>query len=513
MSRNIRVGYSGFISFGSRLLSLFTGLIFITLITRNLSQYDFGLWQLILSIISYSVLPNVIVDYWAVRDLARGERYASTAVLFSLILSMGGMAMYLIISSLSAPHVDKGGQFLYFALAIAQVPLSYLSITLQTISQAARPQSVGIAFIAFELVKVIVAIFAFFKLGITINVAIAAVLFALVAQCLVLYFMQPRELYSKSFDRRAVARWLRLSWLPAFVTFAGYIGTVDTLVVTVITGSTLVLAYYRAVNVIAALVSHAGAFTFALYPKLIGGGMVSESRYVTILTMMFGIPMGTGIFVLSAPLLAVLGHDYSKAYVVLWLAVPIVMIGSVHQIFESVLTAREKVDAAKSSFKDYAKSRLFTVPQITLFGSIISLIALGIVFYWLKSIQADPVTMAAAWSIIVICVSSPGLLIKWKMMQNSNITFQFPWRNIATYSIASAVMAATLVFAGASTISYTSTLHLVLKLLAYTAFGAAIYFPLVFAFDKDFRVLAYKSIDTARTIRKRWSNVTDAAST
>jgi O-antigen/teichoic acid export membrane protein len=513
MSKSIRVGHSGFISFGSRLLSLFTGLIFITLITRNLSQYDFGLWQLILSIISYSVLPNVIVDYWAIRDLARGERHASTAVLFSLILSAGGMAMYMLISSLSSSHVDKGAQFLSFILAIAQVPLSYLSITLQTISQAARPQSVGLAFITFELIKVVFAIFAFFRLGITVNVAIAAVLFALVAQCLVLYATQPREIYSRSFDRQAVKRWLHLAWLPAFVTFAGYIGTVDTLVVTVITGSTLVLAYYRAANVIAALVSHAGAFTFALYPKLIGGGMLSESRYVMILTMLFSIPMGVGIFILSGPLLSVLGHDYASAYMVLWFAVPIVIIGSVHQIFESVLTAREKVDVTKSSFKDYAKSRLFTVPQITLFGSIISLVALGIAFYWLKSVHADPITMATAWSAIVICVSSPGLAIKWKMMQRSNITFKFPWRNIATYSGATAAMAVVLILVGASAISYTSTFHLVLKLLAYTALGAAIYFPIVFALDRDFRVLTYKSINTAKTIRKRWSNVTDAAST
>jgi O-antigen/teichoic acid export membrane protein len=106
MSKDIRIGYSGFISFVSRILSLFTGLVFITLITRNLSQYDFGLWQFILSVVTYSVLPNAIVDYWVVRDLARGERHATTALLFSMLLSLGGISVYIIISLLSAPRVQ-----------------------------------------------------------------------------------------------------------------------------------------------------------------------------------------------------------------------------------------------------------------------------------------------------------------------------------------------------------------------------------------------------------------------
>src|SRR5918911_1362946 len=253
MSKNIRVGYSGFVSFVSRILSLFTGLIFITLVTRHLSQYDFGLWQLILSIVTYSVLPNMIVDYWVIRDLARGERQSRTAVLFSLLLSAAGMATYMLISILSIQKVGGNAEFSFFILGLAQVPLTYLSITLQAISQAVRPQSVGVAFIIFEAVKVLVAVFAFFEFGITLNVAMTAVLFALVAQCAVLLIMQPRSLYSSSpsFNKQIIKRWLKLAWLPAFITFAGYLATFDGLVVTIITGSTLALANFRAANVIA----------------------------------------------------------------------------------------------------------------------------------------------------------------------------------------------------------------------------------------------------------------------
>src|SRR5690242_4310357 len=123
---------------------MFTGLIFITLITRNLPPYDFGLWQLILSVIGYAALPNFIISYWIIRDLARGERHATAALLFSIMLSLAGIAIYVIISLFSAPRT--GGEFFFFSIAIAQVPLSYIVAILSGISQATRPQSVGVAF-------------------------------------------------------------------------------------------------------------------------------------------------------------------------------------------------------------------------------------------------------------------------------------------------------------------------------------------------------------------------------
>ena len=97
----------------------------------------------------------------------------------------------------------------------------------------------------FEAIKVVIAVLAFFTVGITLNVAIIAVLGALVAQCIVLLLMLPRELYTQRFDKGVVKRWLKIGWLPSFVTVSGYIGTVDSLIVTLITGSTLALANYR----------------------------------------------------------------------------------------------------------------------------------------------------------------------------------------------------------------------------------------------------------------------------
>ena len=508
MSKNIRVGYSGLIFFSSRILSMFTGLIFITLITRNLPPYDFGLWQLILSVIGYAALPNFIISYWIIRDLARGERNATAALLFSIMLSLGGIAIYIIISLFSAPRT--GGEFFFFSIAIAQVPLSYIVAILSGISQATRPQSVGVAFIIFELVKVIVAIIAFFSVDITLNVAILAVLIALVAQCTVLFITQPRNVYTRSINWQVVRKWLKLAWLPLFITIATYIGTFDNLIVSVVTGSTLALADYRVSHILSALVGQAEAFGFALYPKLIGGGPLADSRYVIKLIMLFGIPMGTGLFILAAPLLSILGTGYIDAYVVLWPSVPVAILMIVQGVFDYVLTAREKVDTSSvTHFKDYAKSRLFTVPETTLVGGIIYLIGVGITSYWLVLNHAGHVMIATVWSFVALFVIVPTLFIKWRMMKRSKTTFPFPWKNIGIYALASLTMAVVLIVAGGhenfisvDTNTHKPTLEVVLRIIGYTLLGGAIYVPIVFSLDKEFRIMLYKSINILKIAKK-----------
>ena len=97
------------------------------------------------------------------------------------------------------------------------------------------------------------------------------------------------------------------------------------------------------------------------------------SRYVTNLVMLFSLSISAGVFILAVPLLSVLGPAYSNTYMIVWLGIPF------HQVFDTILTASEKVDVAKSSFKNYVKSRLFTLSEIALFGNIGGLFALTVV--------------------------------------------------------------------------------------------------------------------------------------
>ena len=171
-------------------------------------------------------------------------------------------------------------------------------------------------------------------------------------------------------------------------------------------------------------------------------------------------------------MLSVLGTSYKEAYIVLWLAIPVVINITINQLFDSILTGAEKVDVIKSSFRSYMKSRLFTVPEISLFAGIISIVTISVSSYWLTLNHASYLAISISWSIIVLIISVPGMVIKWKMMQKSNITFDFPWKNVGIYVLTSIVMSLVLIAGGAYNLQHSSTFDLVAKIIGYTSFGS-----------------------------------------
>jgi hypothetical protein len=88
-------------------------------------------------------------------------------------------------------------------------------------------------------------------------------------------------------------------------------------------------------------------------------------------------------------------------------------------------------------------------------------------------------------------------------MQKSNATFEFPWKNIATYACASFAMALVLIASGARDFSHNSTIDLIVKIFGYAALAIAIYTPIVFVLDKEFRILAYKSIELIKMMLRK----------
>ena len=92
----IRVTYSGLISFVFGISSVITGLIFTLIVTRNLTQTEFGTWSLIGGLTSYVLIINPIIAYWTTREIARGNKIAKTSLLSSSSLSILAVGIYLV---------------------------------------------------------------------------------------------------------------------------------------------------------------------------------------------------------------------------------------------------------------------------------------------------------------------------------------------------------------------------------------------------------------------------------
>ena len=96
---NIRVNYAGLIAFVISLASIVTGMFFTIIITRNLSVEEYGTWALIGSLISYFLISQGMINFWALRQVSRGDEVGRTSVISSWIISLGVIPFYIILSA------------------------------------------------------------------------------------------------------------------------------------------------------------------------------------------------------------------------------------------------------------------------------------------------------------------------------------------------------------------------------------------------------------------------------
>ena len=65
MTKQISVRRTGFVVFSFRIVSIFTGLAFLLMMTRTLSTAQFGLWEVVLDLVTFASYPAGLLVYWA----------------------------------------------------------------------------------------------------------------------------------------------------------------------------------------------------------------------------------------------------------------------------------------------------------------------------------------------------------------------------------------------------------------------------------------------------------------
>ena len=75
----LRIAYAGIIQIIAQSLTLITGLIFVAIVTRNITVEEFGLWQTLGSFVGVLLLPLAPLNYWTLRYSARGDEVGKTS--------------------------------------------------------------------------------------------------------------------------------------------------------------------------------------------------------------------------------------------------------------------------------------------------------------------------------------------------------------------------------------------------------------------------------------------------
>ena len=496
-NNNIRVTYSGLIGIVIKLSSLITGLIFSVTITRNLVPEEYGLYSVIVSLITYAMFSHIISTFWITRHVARNEAAGRTALVTNAFLSLIGMAVYLIAVFFVIENTDS--DFNIFLLASLLIPASYIGVAVDSINHGFRPQALSYSFIVFEIVKIpfillFIEIFDFGLFG-----AILATLLALLIKIVTgIYFALPR--LKGTFNLSFVKYWLRMSWLSLYGTLPTNIYVLDTLIVTVFFHSSEPIAFFAAAMAISLMAGHAGILTNALGPKLLADPGKHHVQTVIRLYSLIGIPLLVLVLVFAKPLLFVL----NPLYVV---AVPIVYFTSfrfftfgIFGIFRETLAGVERVDVDQNAkVSQFVKSNLFLLGTINYVRTALYLIPL-IVFLIITNVNSDTPTLdiIIVWSFFGL-VSELVVTIYAGYRVNCIKFITVDLKPVIKYLLVSVSSGIVCVLLIENYITFDSDLFVFLPQLALLlGIGTALYFVPVYLIDGYCRTLLKTVLQTIR---------------
>jgi len=487
---NVRVTYSGLISFLVSVSGVITGTIFVVIITRRLSPEDFGLWSLIGFMIGYVMILEPITTYWTTRQLARGEKVGKTAVASISMFSSGGIIIYFIIALFIGKNLNANLDVLLVSVLL--VPLMFFINLFNGIALTNKPQSISYGNLIFEIIKIPIGAFFIIFLEFGLMGAILTLIIGQVVRLGILFSFN-KEMITGGIKFAFIKFWTKMSWIVLYASSAGLIHRFDVLSVSLISSSLTVLAYWQAGLTAAGLVSISSSISQALYPKLLAENKKEYANEILKKTLFFGIPiLGTAI-IFAKPVLHVLNPIYAEAsLIVIFIAVNS-LVGVVTGIYTNILSAFEKVDTdSNSTFKQYVKSKLFFIPTISHMIAITYVTTLLVFMVFFADTQNE-IDIVVTWSMIMIATHTPFMIYLMSVVRK-NYKVSFPLKEMTMYS------AVTLL---AGTISYViidnyleyseSVFDFLPQFIPIVILGGAIYFGVVYLIDKSVRNL-FKSI-------------------
>jgi O-antigen/teichoic acid export membrane protein len=483
----IRLRYSGFIVFASKLLSVATGIAFVLMITRTVSEAEFGIWGNVNDVFSYFTLLATVLPFWTTRFVAREHGgSARTGVVANIFISIASASIYLTVlpTILSALQIGTAYKILYTIISIEILEL-YTTYALEAVLVAKQPQTIGYGLLIYEVCKVALGFTLIIQLKLGLLGAIYSMISSYIIQIVFYIKLTAKEL-KESVNWTYLKEWLKASPINIYNIVGNRIAAF-TLIFLFMYGE-LARSYYGAAVTIASIVTYSTFLAYALYPRLLSESNTKDVSTSLKMVLMVAIPMATGAMVLSDSYLTILGLVYREATPVLLLLAINALCTSLSQVFSAVVAGTEGLDVkAKIPFRELTKSRIFQIFTLPYIQSAIALPTTFFVLFYIAKTQLEAATYLALISVIL----GLAMLLCNYIIARKCLTFEFPWKNVTKYIVASAVMAAPLLI-----IPHPTRLLLT---LGFTVLGGIIYFAILATIDHDARELIESVLNEAKS--------------
>ena len=424
----LRIAYAGSVQIISQFSSLFTGLLFVTIVTRNLTVAEFGLWQVLGSVLGLALLPLAPIYYWNVRQVARNQDVGKTALLSGFIVLPFMLMIYFAIAPTLSP------EFFIVLLFSIQIPFFASVDVMRGTAQSSRPQILGYVAIVFEVGKVVSIFFliSFFNLGLA-GAILSLVIAPAIQMGVIAYAIRDR--IRGNFQFSVLKSWFRTSWIPFLTSAYGRIYYSDAILVAFVLSSTVLVGFFQAARTFYVIIGFSETFTRVLYPKLLRDRLGGDITLSLRLQTLFQVPLVVGTFALAEPLLAILNTEYVAAAFILRLLVVVAIIQSIERVMDFVLLGSESADATDLRFDKLKSSWLVKLPLVDIIKGITYLTLLFV------ALQVDTgiITLGIFWALVMITVFVPFTIYK-VIVAKRQMSFNFPIRSMTKYTFAGIVM-------------------------------------------------------------------------
>jgi O-antigen/teichoic acid export membrane protein len=482
---------TGLVVFGARIVSIFTGLVFLVMITRSLSAQQFGLYEVITDLVAFAAYPAALVVFWATRDIARGKMLGKTAIALNIAMSTIGIVMYFALSYFSASRIPSASLATLF-FAVLLVPVAYLNQAANAAAAGHRPVVLGYAVLVSETTKLAVAfpLLIVFKVG--IDGVILAVMFANLAQSIASAALT-RDGLSSPIDLDQGKRWLAHAWLPMLTTLPLTLGVADTYIASLAASDTTLVGYYQAAFSVATLAGYSLYLASAMYPLLLKGGSDEVMAMTLDLALAFGIPMAVGAAVLANPILHLLNARYLIASTALGILAVSALVNAVSGLFDQTLLGKERVDVNEDAkFGDYLKSSIVFVAKVDLALSVSYLALVYLTVIYGISAGLSIATTLDVWAVAQLAVFTFFVFVKARRIRQLG-KLVIP-RSIGYYVVGAGIMAVVVYVLKGFIVYGRGTFFLALELVVVCGVGVLAYGAFVLALDKNLREFARRAL-------------------
>ena len=493
----IRVTYTGLISLIGGVISIFTGIIFTLIITRSVTAEEYGTWGLILGLVTYVMLIGPIVSYWSTRDTARNIQSGKTAILSSMLLSIGAISVYIPISYLMSNYTNVENNVLLFAAIL--VPTMFINGILVAINLGWKPHAISYGTLAYGISSIPLALFLIYYLNFGVTGIIISVFLANIVSIIILFYYAKEKIVNR-FNKAFLKKWLKFSWIPIYPGIAVLVAGFDISIFTIITGSVIGLAFWTAAMVFPAMISHTGLISRAIYAKLLEEKTKEFMSENLTLVFYFGIILISLVITFARPGLYALNPIYEIAFPVAIIMSFEVFLSVFTNIFLLSLAGIERVDKFENStFKDYLKSKLFFPQTIRLIQTCIYVLILTVGLLILVGFGSSNQELLLFWASIALITQIPLVCVLYYLVQK-NIMIKLEISRIVKFSLTGiGVFGFTHVLTTQFLVYSPDIASFIPNVLMFASFGVGLYIIITYLIDNKIRNLVHAVIYEIKT--------------